>query len=249
VLQSEDRPPRRIFQFDEGPVMVICSTAPKEVRSPLADVKDPNFTKLQQYADQDALIELYGHVRAENPTLDVFHRIPSDVVADDISKHVILLGGIGWNRVTGRFQSAMGQVPVKQIEVDEVPGGEIFQVDAFDGSDPRRFYPEFEDLGEGNELIADVGYVARLHNPFQANRTLTICNGIHSRGVLGAVRCLTDVAVRDRNEQYLADHFPDGEFALLVRVPVVAGESLSPELSNPDVLLYQWAPNQDGGGQ
>ena len=41
----------------------------------------PNFTKMRQYGDLDALIEIYGHLRAENPTLDVFHRLTSDVVA------------------------------------------------------------------------------------------------------------------------------------------------------------------------
>jgi hypothetical protein len=245
ILQPDDRKLERIFQFDEGPVIVICSTAPEDVRGPLANEKDPNFTKLQQYADQDALIELYGHLRAANPSLDVFHRIPMEVVADDISKHVILLGGIGWNKITSRFQRAVRQMPIKQINVDDLPTGEIFQVDPPDDGKPKLFYPEFDDLGDGNELIADVGYLARLRNPFQVSRTLTICNGIHSRGVLGAVRCLTDVSVRENNEKYLADKFPDGEFAMLIRVQVVAGETVSPELANPDVRLYEWSPNQD----
>ena len=98
----------------------------------------------------------------------------------------------------------------------------------------KTFYPEYEDLGEGKELIADVGYIARLRNPFKVSRTLTICNGIHSRGVFGAVRCLTDASVREENEKYLADRFPDGEFAMLLRVPVVTNETLSPDLQNPE---------------
>ena len=72
------------------------------------------------------------------------------------------------------------------------------------------YYPESEELGERKELVADVAYVARLRNPFQFDRTLTICNGIHSRGVLGAVRCFTDATVREHNEKYLADQFPRG---------------------------------------
>ena len=103
-----------------------------------------------------------------------------------------------------------------------------------DGAKPQDFYPEYEDLGDGKELIADVGYIARLRNPFKINRTLTICNGIHSRGVFGAVRCLTDASVRDENEKYLADRFPEEEFAMLLRVPVVTNETLSPDLQNPE---------------
>ena len=69
----------------------------------------------------------------------------------------------------------------------DLPGGDIFQIEAADGV-KSFYYPESEELGGRKELVADVAYVARLRNPFQFDRTLTICNGIHSRGVLGAVR-------------------------------------------------------------
>jgi hypothetical protein len=243
LFHAEDREVRRTFQFDAGPVLVICPNAPTEVQGPLGDVQDPNFTRMRQYGDLDALIELYGHLRAENPTLDVFHRLARDVVSDDLSRHVILLGGIGWNEVTRRFQSAISQVPITQTAVDDLKGGDIFQVETPDRAKPNLFYPEFEDLGDGKELISDVGYLARLRNPFKINRTLTICNGIFSRGVFGAVRCLTDASVRDENEKYLADMFPEGEFAILLRVPVVTNETLSPDLQNPDSRLCEWAPS------
>jgi transcriptional regulator with XRE-family HTH domain len=242
LFHPEDRKLPRTFEFDAGPVVVVCPTAPSEFQGPLADIQDPNFTKMRQYGDLDALIELYGHVRAENPSLDVFHRITGDVVADDFSSHVVLLGGIGWNKVTRRFQRAISQVPITQTAVDDLDTGEIFNVETSDG--PQPFRPDYEDLGNGKELIADVGYLARLRNPFRVSRTLTICNGIHSRGVYGAVRCLTDAKVREENERYLADRFPDGEFAMLLRVPVVANETVSPDLQNPDTLLFEWAPNQ-----
>jgi hypothetical protein len=243
LWRPEDRKVQRSFQFDAGPVVVICPEAPRDVRGSLADEQDPNFTKLRRYADLDALIELYGHLRAENPTLDVYHRITSDVVADDFSSHVILLGGIGWNEVTRQFQRAISQVPITQKEVKELTTGEIFSVGIADGA--RSFYPEYEERGNGEELIADVGYLARLRNPFRVSRTLTICNGIHSRGVFGAVRCLTDARVREENEKYLADRFPAGEFAMLLRVPVVTNETLSPDLQNPSSRLYEWVPDED----
>jgi hypothetical protein len=245
LFHPEERSVRRSFQFDSGPVIVICPTAPPEVQGPLADEQDPNFTKMRQYGDLDALIELHGHLRAENPSLDVFHRTTTAVMVDDFSSHVILLGGIGWNKVAARFQRATSQVPIEQTPVDDLEGGDIFKVQAPDG--PQSFYPEYEDLGDGKELIADVGYLARLRNPFQHSRTLAICNGIHSRGVFGAVRCLTDARVREANERYLAERFPDGEFAILLRVPVVENQTLSPDLQDPSARLYEWSPNQDGG--
>ena len=123
--------------------------------------------------------------------------------------------------------------------------GTIFCVKNTDSAKPNLFYPQYEDLGGGKELTADVGYLARLRNPFKVDRTLTICNGIFSHGVYGAVRCVTDARVREENEKYLADQFGDGEFAVLLRVPVVAKKTLSPDLQNPEGRLHEWAPNQD----
>ena len=233
------------FAFHEGPVTVICPEAPGEARGPLAREKAPNFAKVQQYGDLDALVEMYGHLRAANPTLDVFHRHAGEVTADDLSTHIILIGGIGWNQVTKRVQDAIRQVPVTQIVVDEYADGDIFEIaTSKDGKSPtRRFYPEWEDDDEGNrDLVEDVALVVRLPNPFNSRRTLTICNGVHSRGVYGAVRSLTDRRVRAANEQYLADRFPGGRFALLLRVPVVANETMSPDLQNPTARLYEWPP-------
>jgi hypothetical protein len=244
LFHPEDRKVQRSFRFDVGPVIVICPDAPTDVRGRLADDRNLNFTRLQKYGDLDALIELYGHLRAENPTLDVFHRLASEVVSDDLSSHVILLGGIGWNEVTRSIQRAISNVPITQTAVPDLESGEIFEVK--NQKDTTKFYPEYEQDQRDKRLIADVGYLARLQNPFKISRTLTICNGIHSRGVLGAVRCLTDKKVREENEKYLASRFPDGEFAMLLRVPVVSNQTMSPDLQNPIARLYEWAPNQDG---
>jgi len=240
LFRAHDRQAGRTFQFDAGPVIVICPDIPKEVRGPLAEEKNANFTKMQRYGDLDALIELYGHLRAENPNLDVFYRLASEAVgSDDLSSHVILLGGIGWNSVTRHIQSKISQVPITQIAVDDLKDGDIFRVETSDGRQ-KPWYPEYGDLGNGEELIADIAYLARLTNPIRRNRTLTICNGIFSRGVLGAVRCLTDPRVRNENEKYLADRFPDGEFAMLLRIRVVDNGIVAPDLQNPDTRLYEW---------
>ncbi len=72
-------------------------------------------------------------------------------------------------------------------------------------------------------------------------RTLTLCNGVCGRGVLGAVRCLTDGQLRDHNEAYLAERFGDSRrFGLLLRVPVLRGNTLTPDLNNPNMRLYEW---------
>ena len=238
LLTSAER--QSTFAFDDGPVTIICPEAPEASRGELAKESNANYTKLLRYADQDALIELWGHVRAENPELEVRHCLPTEVTADDFSSHVILIGGTGWNRVMRRFLTTLAQVPIAQVEDEKVPTGEIFRVKDENGA-VRKFYPEWDELPDGGQdLIEDVALVARLPNPFKVSRTLTICNGVHSRGVLGAVRCLTDRRVREANEKYLSGRFPDGTFAMLVRVPVLDLEALSPDLQNPNTRLYEW---------
>jgi hypothetical protein len=244
AVPAEGVPPLgHTFTFHEGPVTVICPETPGDARGPLAREKDPNFTRLQQYGDLDALIEMYGHLRAANPSLDIFHRHAGEVTADDLSTHVILLGGITWNYVTRRFQDAIQQVPVAQVVVDDYADGDVFEVSDDRGAG-ERFYPEWGHDDQGKRGLAeDVALIVRLPNPFNGRRTLTMCNGVHSRGVYGAVRALTDRRVRAANEQYLADRFPGGRFALLLRVPVVANETMSPDLQNATARLYEWSPS------
>ncbi|GAA0942920.1 helix-turn-helix domain-containing protein [Kribbella koreensis] len=228
------------WDFENGPITIICPEAPTDERPDLANEKDPNYTRMYRYADLDALMELWGHVRASNPELPITHRLPSEVKADDMSGHLVVLGGIGWNHVTKRLLKTLREMPISQFEVSDLKTGEIFKASDVGG---QEFRPVFEDGDDGPELVEDVALLTRLRNPFNSNRTITICNGIHSRGVLGAVRTLTDIAVRERNEAYLSKHFPDGLFAMLLRVPVVNGEAISPDLEIPENRLYQWEPD------
>jgi hypothetical protein len=126
------------------------------------------------------------------------------------------------------------------MEMPELTSGEIFAVGH--GAAERRFLPVWSKAnGEPSpELEEDVGLLARVPNPFNSSKTLTLCNGIHSRGVLGAVRTLTDARIREANEAYLAEHFANDEYGLLVRVPVFHGEALSPDLQDPANVLYAW---------
>jgi hypothetical protein len=230
------------WDFDTGNVTIICPEAPEEGRSVLADELQPNYTRMYRYADLDALIELWGHVRASNPELKVVHRLPSEVTADHLSSHMVLLGGVAWNQVTKRLLKLLSDLPVSQVEVSDLDTGEIFRASTSGGQEFRPLWEPTED--GGRELLEDVALLARLRNPFNHNRTITICNGIHSRGVLGSVRTLTDDAVRDRNEAFLSQRFPGGEFALLLRVQVVNGEAVSPDLEIADNRLYEWSPNE-----
>jgi hypothetical protein len=223
---------------DPGPLTIVCAELPRKLAGTYADPNDPNYTVLRSFADLDALMELHGHVRSENPTMGVFFKASSVVLPDDLSGHVVLLGGIAYNAVTQRL-SKMTSLPVRQVDNPEIiTSGDIFEVGS--GKTTEKFLPVWED--EQNEILAeDVGLLARLPNPLNSNRSLTICNGIHSRGVFGAVRSLTDAQIRDSNERYIASNFTDSSpFAILMRVPVIGGQTITPDLNAPDSVLYQW---------
>jgi len=254
-----------IWSFDTGPVTIICPEAPAAYRSPLADEANPNFTRMYRYADVDALIELWGHLRAQNPSVEDFaHKLPEEAVPDDMTGHLIVLGGIVWNDVAHQLQPLLRDLPIQQVEVPDLLNGEVFRLP--DETEIRPQWSDYERIsgaaptkdeitaeqtddvwrdGRRRALVEDVAFLARVPNPLNHARTLTVCSGVYSRGVLGAVRALTDMAVRDRNEAYLTSRFPSGEFAILMRVPLVNGNAISPDLELPHNRLYEWSPNEE----
>ena len=133
----------------------------------------------------------------------------------------------------------MANLPIRQVKDPPLESGEIFVADV-DGKE-RQFWPKWAD-GSKKVLMEDVGLLARVPNPLNASRTLTICNGIHSRGVYGAVRSLTDEELRDGNERYISANFGDAvSFAILMSVKVIKNKAMTPDFNSPDVVLYKWA--------
>ena len=139
---GEDIAFNRSWHFtDDGPVTLICAELPENQTGPLASPSSPNYTVLQKFADVDALVELHGHVRAENPGLAVHLRMPSEVDHDDLTGHIILIGGVVWNEITERISSMAG-LPVRQVRHTRLQSGEIFVVDGTDGLE-KEFCPQW----------------------------------------------------------------------------------------------------------
>jgi hypothetical protein len=181
------------------------------------------------------MVELHGHVRAENPGMNVYYKGAPDVKADDLSGHVVIIGGIAWNDVMRRLID-LSRLPVRQEEEPGLKTGDIFSIQAGDGR--QKYLPQWS--ATTGALMEDVGLLVRMPNPLNSNRTITMCNGIHSRGVLGAVRTLTDAMLRESNEQYIARNFSETQFGILMRVTVIEGETLTPDFHTEGTVLYQW---------
>ncbi|WP_007515204.1 MULTISPECIES: hypothetical protein [Pseudofrankia] len=230
--------PRGTWRFGDGAhVRIVCGLLPETVRSDLTSTKNLNYTELLAYADLDSLVELFGHIRAENPLSDVRFRTSSAVVSDDMSGHLVLLGGLGWNQAVDWYRRQV-DFPVEQIEDEEYPEGEIFVIHR-EGIREKVVPTISGDLDFG--LRDDVGLLVRTPNPYNRARTLTICNGVYSRGVLGSVRCLTDGNLKERNERYIQDRFGDSkEFGILMRVRVLRGRTITPDLHDEEVRIFEW---------
>ncbi|MEB3370366.1 helix-turn-helix domain-containing protein [Saccharopolyspora mangrovi] len=217
---------------DGGPVRILTGRVPARNLSPLASPERRNYIGMSAYADGDALIELYGHVRALNPSSDVRFEIARRIDPHDLQAHLVLLGSPAMNPM--RRQVRFG-LPVRQVEVDDLGHGEIFEV----AEESRQYRPTLHD----GRLIEDVGLLARFPNPYNVRRTLTLCSGVFTRGGFGAVRCLTDPELRARNHEHLKRHIADSDnFGMLMRVPVVRNATATPDLSNPDTWIRAWSP-------
>ncbi|VVJ20543.1 Uncharacterised protein [Amycolatopsis camponoti] len=230
-----------VWTFPEGEdVTIVCAELPRELRDHLsyADPDSADFVTLYTYADPDALIELYGHIRARNPENDVSFHTTEELTPDDYTTHLVLLGGVDWNTVTAAVIERV-ELPVEQVvRADDAPTSEPggFRVQRDSGTE---LFPPLLD-SEGH-LLEDVAHFYRGVSPFNRKRSVTVCNGMYGRGTLGAVRALTDRRFRDRNSEYLRKRFAGVEsYSIISRVPVLAGVGLTPDWTLPENRLHEW---------
>jgi transcriptional regulator with XRE-family HTH domain len=236
------------WHFEDGKdITIVASQWPRDqlLKIPYTDIADPDYTELLTFADLDALVELYGHLRAANPASQIRFRAADKMDPDDYSAHLISLGGPDWNRVTRVLLSAL-KLPVK-VTADWDEGGEVyFQVGAADSA--ARHTPELEDQDGRKALNADVALFARGPNPYNDRRLVTICCGMYARGTYGVVRALTDPRFRDRNSLYLDGRFGHADtFCLVSRVEVVNGTTTTPDWALESFRLFESPGPADAG--
>ena len=249
--------PTNLWHFPDGrPVRLLCGEIPRAPlrrgdfadddeeretqRSKFASGGARNYIQLMAYADLDSLVELFGHIRAQNPMTDVRFDREGRLKPDDLQGHLVIIGNwtSGKSLVTRLMERA--GVPISQIPDPDKPAwsddGEIFEVP---GSPPTHFRPTVDGSGKVTE---DVGLFVRVRNPYNRATTLTVVSGVFTRGGYGAARMLTHDLVRDRNEDALAKLFPNAEeFYVLLRVPVEDHTTVTPDITVPGAVLHQWS--------
>lgn len=231
------------YRYEPGErITIVCAQLPQDLRGrmPYTDMSDPDFIELYHYSDLDALLELFGHLRATNPVSPVQYRAAEELSADDYTGHLISLGGVDWNLATTSILDRL-QLPVTQVANWNKPEGTYFEVTEPDGRKVAH-RPVLKETDGRPILREDVALFARATSPFNQERFVTICSGMYGRGTYGAVRALTDERFRDRNGEYLRTAFGDSEaFCILTRVPVQVGRTLTPDWTLPGMRLFEWS--------
>jgi len=235
-----------LYRIEPGNrITIVCAQLPSEMlqRMPYTDPLDPDFIELYRYSDLGALVELFGHLRATNPTSRVRYRAADRLGADDYSGHLVSLGGVDWNKATRSALDRL-QLPVRQVSEWDQQEGAYFEVTEEDGRKVAH-RPRLDDSGGQMILREDVALFARAVSPFNRKRFVTICNGMYGRGTYGAVRALTDERFRDRNMEYVRTRFADSEtFCILTRVTVENNVTLTPDWTLPETRLFEWSRSQ-----
>jgi hypothetical protein len=233
------------WRFEDGrAITIVCAKLPAHMwkEMPYTDRGNPDHVELYNYADLDALFELYGHIRASNPSSQVNFRAPEQLTPDDYTTHLVGLGSVDWSQTIVSVLDRL-QFPVRQVPDLESPDGSYFEVSEDEGNTLYR--PSLEQRGEGKILVEDVALFARATNPFNSRRSVTICQGVYGIGTYGIVRALTDARFRDRNTEYINDRFAGSEsFVILTRVKVLEGVALTPDWTYAEYQLFEWSRSE-----
>jgi hypothetical protein len=235
-----------LYRYEDGQrITIACAQLPEKLleRMPYTNPSDPDFIELYRFSDPDALLEMFGHLRAANPASRVEYRAADQLAADDYTGHLVSLGGVDWNEAT-RSAITRLQLPVRQVTDWEGSGDAYFEVTE-EGGRKVEHRPLLDESGGRPILQEDVALFAWAVSPFNRKRFLTICDGMYGRGTYGAVRALTDERFRDRNMEYIRERLATSDaFCLLVRVTVEKGVTLTPDWTVPETRLFEWSRHQ-----
>jgi transcriptional regulator with XRE-family HTH domain len=214
-------------------VSIVCSDA--DEAPPYSNSSNLNYNRYARYADLDALVEVFGQVKADNPER-MIRILPTGRLAQDFAlNHLIIIGGAASDAATLFAQD----IPLPTAE--QIPGSDpamtLFRCNV--DAKTREFGLTRDEEGT---LVQDVGLIARGPHPIIPGGTVTLLSGITSRGVHGAALCFIDTHVRDTNERYLDNAFGNVEsFCLLMNIPVQNNTALPPNLWRENTRLYEWS--------
>ena len=207
----------------EEKLFVVAPELPATEQASFAHRDSPNYVRLARYGDLDAFFEMcVALTRMGYHNLS--HRSANEGGIGS-ARNLVLIGGPSWNGITRGFMHLL-RLPITQ---DPEPFG---GPNSFIMSDGTRARPTVFSQGTGVEqVVEDVGLFVRATNPNNPSTDITICSGVFTHGVLGAVRVFTNPLVAAENVAVVRERLGQTtNFAVLFRVNVIGGRVATPRL-------------------
>jgi transcriptional regulator with XRE-family HTH domain len=232
-LEAAPRPSGSIWQFEaRRAISIINAVSPDP--PPYANQSHVNYSRYAKFADLDSMVEVFGQVKADNPASMIRILPPEELTQDFALNHLIIVGGAAWRNVR---ESTPWLARNVLLPIDH-PASETDSFRCTVGDESREFSPS----RVGDVLMQDVGMIARFPHPLIRGITVTLLSGITSRGVHGAALCFTDSHVKNDNERYIEECFPDAEaFCVVMNVPIAQNAALPPNLRQDHIRLWEWS--------
>lgn len=213
-----------IWHHDRGEkLFVVAPELPAIEQAWYARRDSPNYVRLARYGDLDAFFEMYTAL-----TRMGYHNLSHRSAGEGgigSARNLVLIGGPSWNLITRSFMHLL-RLPITQRLA---AAGEP---DVFIKSDQTTAEPTVIAAGTDQEqVIEDFGLFVRATNPNDPDTDITMCSGVFTHGVLGAVRAFTNPHVAGENVEAILERLGKiTNFAVLFRVNVIGGRVSTPRL-------------------
>jgi transcriptional regulator with XRE-family HTH domain len=200
-------------------LFVVAPELPPAERTSFADEASLNYVRLARYGDLDAFFEMFVSL-----TRMGYHNLSHRSAREPgigTARNLVLIGGPAWNPLTRTFLHLL-DVP---FDKHAGAGGEP---SCFRMPDGTTILPTV--IGE-SQVVEDIGLFVRAVNPTNPDADVTICAGIYTHGVFGAVQAFTNPRIGADNVAMVRERLGQTRsFAVLFRVKVLDGRVPTPRL-------------------
>jgi len=231
-----------VYQFwfprETSTIWVVCP----QIDEPgeFADRSSADYTYLDNLGDTDALLEVMVFLSQYYPNATIERFSSDDLPEGHTSSNLVVIGGPGSAEI--RNEICRDMMSGMHSHVAYSPDCEQMKVTSVSGEtiDLSAEYRENRE-GSGRQsslgLLTDWGYFARFNNPLNANATVVLINGIHTAGVVGAVRVFSERREALRNfDTVLASGIATTSFECYFEVPVLNAQVRVPCV-NPNSIF------------
>jgi nucleoside 2-deoxyribosyltransferase len=245
MLSKQDRFPvalRQLWSFGAQPPAAINVIGPdtrrhNDLPHGMAPSRThPDFARLEFLGDKDSILEAKVQLTRLYSSLDAHIYPASWFQTPHYGEALVVIGGplgddgtgdgetSGGNRLTQEITKYF-DLPITYTEDCETL---LFQEQAHSAE---------YDAQAG--MTADYGVIARLPNPWNSEKRLLLFHGIHTYGVLGAVRALGNTAEGKANAETITRLCgPDPLFFAWCKVPIVSQAPIPVVLNEANIVHF-----------